>query len=507
MWKRVSGLGAHFRGLDPSRFRSGSGAPCKGLGTTDSSITRRLLGRAICLILWLLLVVSVVNIAFSLCDFALLHCSWSTSSSRSGLSSAWWTSSSSSGLAYRVHPLQAERLALLPGSERGRGVWLFWLGAMSASGDRNYAGGWSESGFDASIPVWDGHADTLREFRRTVRWWLSSIDLERTKNFNLAARFAMKQRGAAKLRALEFQPDELAYTPARETTDVDSGEVIQISPAVYDIGIMKILDAWDEMVGRTVSDRRGELREKFYLRTRRGPSESVANFALRYRNLVSEMKTENVTLDDAEAAWFFKQKLNLTEVQKQLLETTLSGVVESYADTEREAIRLFKRIHGVGSQSSTSSTTSTIKKFPYKPGQRLQSWQRPSSSSASSGASSTWSRSSTRMGLGASAVNVTEMQEIPEDAEVSAEHEVQEIEDRAEAEETEEIADGLQGLEDEIEVMAAELEQAAQEGCDAEELDALEEQLDGAVEALVTLREARTQIATMRKAEDSKVLA
>jgi hypothetical protein len=55
--------------------------------------------------------------------------------------------------------------------------------------------------------------------------------------------------------------------------------------------------------------------------------------------------------------------------------------------------------------------------------------------------------------------------------------------------------------------MAAELEQAAQEGCDAEELDALEEQLDGAVEALVTLREARTQIATMRKAEDSKVLA
>lgn len=196
---------------------------------------------------------------------------------------------------------------------------------------------------------------------------------------------------------------------------------------------MKILDAWDEMVGRTVRDRRGELREQFYLRTRRGPSESVANFALRYRNLVSEMKTENVTLDDAEAAWFFKQKLNLTEVQKQLLETTLSGVVEAYADTEREAIRLFKRIHGVGSQSSTSSTTSAIKKFPYKPGQRLQSWRRPSSSSsssASSGASSTWSRNSTRMGLGASAVNVTEMQEISEDAEVSAEHEVQEIEDR-----------------------------------------------------------------------------
>ena len=57
-----------------------------------------------------------------------------------------------------------------------------------------YASGWSESGFDASIPVWDGRPDSLREFRRTVTWWLSSIDLTKTKFFNLAARFAMRQR-------------------------------------------------------------------------------------------------------------------------------------------------------------------------------------------------------------------------------------------------------------------------------------------------------------------------
>ena len=205
---------------------------------------------------------------------------------------------------------------------------------MSATTDRTN-GGSHESGFDAAIPVWDGHADTLREFRRTVRWWLSSIDVEKTKYYNLAARFAMKQR-AARLRALEFQPDELAYKPAVEVTGPETQETMQLEPPAYDVGINKILDAWDEMVGRTLSDRKGELREKFYMRTRRGPSEAVANFALRYRNLVSEMKTENVILDDAEAAWFFKQKLNLTEVQKQLLETTLSSATETYADTERE---------------------------------------------------------------------------------------------------------------------------------------------------------------------------
>ena len=75
------------------------------------------------------------------------------------------------------------------------------------------------------------------------------------------------------------------------------------------------------------------------------------------------------------------------------------------------------------------------------------------------------------MGLGASAVNVTEMQEVPENDEMPEDHEVHEAEDRGDAEEVEETVDGLQGLEEEIEVLAAELEQAAQEGCSAEDLD------------------------------------
>ena len=70
---------------------------------------------------------------------------------------------------------------------------------MATEDDGKKGGGWSESGFDASIPVWDGRADSLREYKRTVRWWLSSVDLERTRFFNLAARFAMKQRGSARL--------------------------------------------------------------------------------------------------------------------------------------------------------------------------------------------------------------------------------------------------------------------------------------------------------------------
>lgn len=35
--------------------------------------------------------------------------------------------------------------------------------------------------------------------------------MEKTKYFNLAARFAMQQKGSAKLCALEFDPKDLEY--------------------------------------------------------------------------------------------------------------------------------------------------------------------------------------------------------------------------------------------------------------------------------------------------------
>lgn len=119
------------------------------------------------------------------------------------------------------------------------------------------------------IPVWDGRADALREFKRSVTWWLSSIDLTKTTKFNLAARFAMRQKGSAKLRALEFEPKDLEYIPAVMDTDLDENEY-EVTPAVYDAGIQKILAAWEDMVGRTATDRKGELRERFYLNLKGG---------------------------------------------------------------------------------------------------------------------------------------------------------------------------------------------------------------------------------------------
>ncbi len=203
----------------------------------------------------------------------------------------------------------------------------------------------------------------------------------------------MKQRGAAKTRALEFSREELAYTPAEEVQDEESGETLVLTQAKYDTGIQKILEAWDNMVGRSVTDKKGELRERYYMNTKRAPGEAVINFALRYRNLLSEMKQEGITIDEAERAWFFKQKLTLSELQKQMLETTLGAQTEDYAQCEKdEAVRLFKRVHlgqagghpgGKGSVRRPGLTSHALQKF--RKGGFSSSSSAPSTASA-------WSR-------------------------------------------------------------------------------------------------------------------
>ena len=227
--------------------------------------------------------------------------------------------------------------------------------------------------------------------------------------------------------------------------------------------------------------------------------ESIVQFALRYRTFIAEMRAEGIVLDDGEAAWFFKHKLGLSEVQKQMLETTLGAESEVYSVRERESVRLFKRLHMPSPSSlSAASTSLNISRRPFSArlGGKGSSWRKPGSTTSSVASSSpNFSRSSsTRMGLGSSAVNVAEQEPyIPEEVDYEP-YESQAL-DNTEAHHD----DMLQPLQDEIEALATELEAAAQDGCDQGELDALEEQLDGAVEALVTLREARSQIASVRK--------
>ena len=61
-----------------------------------------------------------------------------------------------------------------------------------------------------------------------MKWWVSSLDLESTKKYNLAARFLLRQTGIVRQHGEEFSPEDLQYRPAQTITDPDSGEVFEI---------------------------------------------------------------------------------------------------------------------------------------------------------------------------------------------------------------------------------------------------------------------------------------
>ncbi|CAE7273095.1 tenm3 [Symbiodinium sp. KB8] len=347
-------------------------------------------------------------------------------------------------------------------------------------------------------PVWDGSPLTWRAFRREMTWWVSALDLESTKKYNLAARWLLRQSGTVRQRGEEFLPEELEYQREESAVDPDSGETIVLTPEDPLAGLNKLLAALESLNGQSVLDRRGELRTQFYLHLARRPGERVADYASRFRTAVSDLKSEGVKLPDPEVGWFFREKLGLDALRRQLLDTALQGA-EAYGTVEAECLRLFRDLHTqdpLYRKMERGANRLTIKKMfagtasaassagGYPAGRRPPGG--PSSSSAGSG------------GLPGP------RRYPPRQAQV-AEIEPDEFQDEGEAElvadpngESEErsLEEVLQA---EVETLAEEIAAAEEEGVDPAHLEALESGIEASAEALVSMREARTRLAEVRK--------
>ena len=351
----------------------------------------------------------------------------------------------------------------------------------------------SDKGFGpwSRVPQWDGSPQTWRKFKRDVSWWISSLELASTSKYNLAARFLLRQEGIARQRGEEFQPDDLKHRPAESVTDPETGEELEASPADYLAGINKLMAAWETMNGRTALDKRGELRQAFYVDLSRKAGERVSEFCTRYRSLVADLRAEGVVIADGELGWFLRQKLGLDPLRKQLLDTSLQGS-ESYATIESEILRLFRDLHENDPlhRRFENRQPLTIR--------RMFASQRGHPSGASSAAStssklssmSSWSKGpSSRAGSQPKQAYVTEA--LDEDAEEEA------LDDgSADPGDSGPLEEALQA---EAEVLACELEEAEQEGVDPEIIQDLEAGIESAAETLVTMREARQTLANVRK--------
>ena len=351
----------------------------------------------------------------------------------------------------------------------------------------------SDKGFGpwSRVPQWDGSPQTWRKVKRDVSWWISSLELASTSKYNLAARFLLRQEGIARQRGEEFQPDDLKHRPAESVTDPETGEELEASPADYLAGINKLMAAWETMNGRTALDKRGELRQAFYVDLSRKAGERVSEFCTRYRSLVADLRAEGVVIADGELGWFLRQKLGLDPLRKQLLDTSLQGS-ESYATIESEILRLFRDLHENDPlhRRFENRQPLTIR--------RMFASQRGHPSGASSAAStssklssmSSWSKGpSSRAGSQPKQAYVTEA--LDEDAEEEA------LDDgSADPGDSGPLEEALQA---EAEVLACELEEAEQEGVDPEIIQDLEAGIESAAETLVTMREARQTLANVRK--------
>ena len=118
-------------------------------------------------------------------------------------------------------------------------------------------------------------------------WWVSSLDLEGTRKYNLAARWLLRQSGPARQRGEEFTPKELEYKKAVKATDTEGTE-ITVEEEDLLFGLNKLLDALESINGRTILDKRGELRSQLYLELARRPGERLLEFCSRFRTVVTQ---------------------------------------------------------------------------------------------------------------------------------------------------------------------------------------------------------------------------
>ncbi|CAK9001568.1 Ankyrin-3 [Durusdinium trenchii] len=233
-----------------------------------------------------------------------------------------------------------------------------------------------------------------------MSWWLAGLDIQSTKKYNLAARWLLRQSGVVRQRGEEFDPADLTYQQEVKMPNATTGDEEVIIPEDPLSGINKLLNALEEMTGRTALDKRGELRHVVYLELKRRGGERISEFTTRFRTLVSEMKSEGVVISDNELGWWFT------------------------------------------------------------------SYRKP---------------------MGAKQAMVSEVDEQPEE---TADEPVEEAPDPPSLEEV---------LQSEAEILATELEEAAADGLDAETLNEVEESVEAAAEAFLTMKEARTKLQEVRK--------
>ena len=390
--------------------------------------------------------------------------------------------------------------------------WKFWFLAFcfwvfDAASQASDVMAEEEKGTSAwyRVPTWDGNPSNWRSFKREMGWWMASLDSESCRKFNVAARWTLRQTGVVRARCEEFEPHELEATPAITGTDPDSGDTVVLEEGDALAGLKKLLRCLEELNGKTALDRKGDLRSQFYQELKRQPNERINTFCTRFRSLVGEMRREGIEIPEGELGWFLRERLGLDPIRKQLLETALAGK-DSYQDVESECLRLFRDLHSSDPlhRRFSNNRPPLLSRFLSQSQSGSSRTSLPSSASSMSSMPRSFRSSST------STFKTTfrkpgnhpppRQSMVTENEEEMGRDDEEELVPDAPAEES---VGGGASLEEvlqlEAECLAAELQEAEEEGVEDDILDGLEMGVERAAESLLTMREARQKLNDVRK--------
>ena len=207
---------------------------------------------------------------------------------------------------------------------------------------------------------------------------------------------------------------------------------------------------------------------------------------------------------DPEVGWFYKEKLGLDGLRKQLLETALAGA-EDYRQIEAECLRLFRDLHTQDPLFRKAGRLTVRRMFGSSAGSSAASSSTgPPASSSYGGASS---RRSTLSSVPSSAGQLgrprfpqrqVHATETAGDEGGLLEGEADFEGDGALDEPTGEREE-REVLQTEVENLAEDIAQAEEERVDPMALETLENGIEASAEALVSMREARVKLAEIRK--------
>ena len=89
---------------------------------------------------------------------------------------------------------------------------------------------------------------------------------EEDHRLQLGSPLRNEAEGQCQTTSCGVRPEAVGVQGCEKELNIETG-VEEDIPAQYDYGIQRILASWEEMVGRTALDRKGELRERFYMIT------------------------------------------------------------------------------------------------------------------------------------------------------------------------------------------------------------------------------------------------